>query len=138
MKFEKITVLIWLGLLTIATQNVFAESISKYYLPISFSEIEIITVTPNDQYSPTQYTVRVYAYGNLTGLPDVEMDVKAKGEIVDIDFLDIDDDQAEEFFVKTEFPNGIDDYHFDVFELEMNKLFLDNDIDHFQLKRLLC
>lgn len=94
-----------------------AETINEYSLPVAFNDVEMITVKPDDQFSPTRYILRVFAENNLTGQPNLEMDVLVKGEIVDIDFIDVDDDQEEEFVVKSELPNSGGDYHLDVFEL---------------------
>jgi len=103
--------------LIFANHSVLAETINEYSLPIAFTDVEMITVKPDDQFSPTRYTLRVFAETNLTGQPDLEMDVQVAGEIVDIDFIDVDDDEVEEFVVKSELPNGGGDYHLDVFEL---------------------
>jgi SepF-like predicted cell division protein (DUF552 family) len=98
-----------------------SETINEYRLPISYAEIEMITVTPNRQYQPSQYIIDIHIIGSMSDKPLISRTVETEGEILDIDFLDVDDDEQIEFIVKTQTPRSNENYNLDIFELDPDK-----------------
>lgn len=108
---------LFLVLVFITPLKLSSETIREYKLPVSYADIEMITVTPNKQYQSDRYTIEIYLFDSINGEPLITRTVTTEGDILDIDLIDMDDDEKVEFIVQTKKPYSENDYNLDVFEL---------------------
>ena len=98
------------------------ESYENQSLAISSNNIYSITVTPNKTQRATNYTLKIYSYSD-TKEPSINLTHPLRGQISNVDIIDINNDGKEELVIETTYGASSTKRHRDIFDLEDKTLF---------------